>query len=126
MVDGLPWNWESFPDYLDALDARELDIDIAAQVAVPHSALRIFVMGERGAQHEAPTADDLAQMRALVADAVARRSLRGHDVAQHDAPDQGGRTGAEPLFRGRRAARADGRPWRCRCRGVPDHPGTGQ
>ena len=69
MVDGLPWNWESFPDYLDALDARELDIDIAAQV--PHSALRIFVMGERGAQHEAPTADDLAQMRALVADAVA-------------------------------------------------------
>lgn len=58
-----------FPDYLDALDARELDIDIAAQV--PHLALRIFVMGERGARHEALTADDLAQMRALVADAVA-------------------------------------------------------
>lgn len=70
MVDGLPWNWESFPDYLDALDARELDIDIAAQI--PHSALRIFVMGERAARKEAPTAEDLAEMRALVKEGIAK------------------------------------------------------
>lgn len=68
MVDGLPWNWESFPEYLDALDQRQLDIDIATQI--PHSALRIYVMGERAARHEAPTADDLQAMRKLVAEGV--------------------------------------------------------
>ena len=69
MVDGLPWNWESFPDYLDALDDRHLDIDVAAQI--PHSALRIYVMGERAGRHEAPTAADLEQMRALVSEGIA-------------------------------------------------------
>lgn len=68
MVDGLPWNWESFPDYLDALDKRHLDIDIATQI--PHSALRIYVMGERAARGEAPTSEDLAKMRALVAEGI--------------------------------------------------------
>lgn len=68
MIDGLPWNWESFSEYLDALDTRELDIDVAAQL--PHSALRIYVMGERAARYEAPTADDLAAMRKLVATAI--------------------------------------------------------
>lgn len=69
MTEGLPWNWETFPDYLDALDQRELDIDVATQI--PHSALRVFVMGERAAQHEPPTATDLAEMRRLVAEAIA-------------------------------------------------------
>ena len=69
MVDGLPWNWESFPDYLDALDDRHLDIDVAAQI--PHSALRIYVMGERAVRHEAPTAGDLEQMRTLVSEGIA-------------------------------------------------------
>lgn len=68
MVDGLPWNWESFPEYLDALEARELDIDVATQV--PHSALRVFVMGDRGAGQEPPTGEDLAKMRALVSEAI--------------------------------------------------------
>lgn len=68
MVDGLPWNWESFSDYLDALDQRELDIDIAAQL--PHSALRIYVMGERALNHEPPTADDLDKMRQITAEAI--------------------------------------------------------
>ena len=68
MVEGIPWNWESFPEYLDALDQRQFDIDVAAQV--PHSAVRVFVMGERAARTEAPTATDLAAMRALVAEAI--------------------------------------------------------
>lgn len=69
MVEGLPWNWETFPQYLDALAQRHLDIDIAAQI--PHSALRVYVMGERAARKEAPTADDLKAMRALVAEGIA-------------------------------------------------------
>ena len=68
MTQGLPWNWESFSEYLDALSARHTDIDFAAQV--PHSPLRVYVMGERGAALEPPTQEDLAQMRELVADAV--------------------------------------------------------
>lgn len=68
MAHGLPWNWETFPEYLDALDQRQLDIDVAAQI--PHSALRVYVMGDRAARKEAPTAADLAAMRALVAEGI--------------------------------------------------------
>lgn len=68
MVEGLPWNWETFPEYLDALDKRELDIDVATQI--PHSALRVYVMGERAARQEPPTAEDLSAMRALVAEGI--------------------------------------------------------
>jgi N-acyl-D-aspartate/D-glutamate deacylase len=73
MTEGLPWNWETFPEYLDALDARHYDIDIAAQL--PHSALRVYVMGERAATHEPPSAEDLARMRELTAQAVRAGAL---------------------------------------------------
>lgn len=73
MTEGLPWNWETFPEYLDALDARQYDIDIAAQL--PHSALRVYVMGERAAGEHAPNADELARMRALTAEAVRAGAL---------------------------------------------------
>ena len=68
MAEGLSWDWESFPDYLDALDSRRRDIDVAA--LLPHSPLRVFVMGERGAQREPAQAEDLKQMRAIAREAL--------------------------------------------------------
>ncbi|MCX7202529.1 MAG: amidohydrolase family protein, partial [Burkholderiales bacterium] len=73
MTEGLPWNWETFPQYLDALEQRQFDLDVAAQL--PHSALRVFVMGERAAAQEPPSADDLAQMRALTTEAIRAGAL---------------------------------------------------
>ena len=68
MTDGLPWDWETFPQYLDALDSRHRDIDIAAYL--PHSPLRVYVMGKRGADCEPATTEDLALMRKLAAEAI--------------------------------------------------------
>ena len=66
--EGLKWNWESFGEYLDAVESKPHDIDIAAQL--PHGALRVYVMGERGANLEAATPQDIAEMRRLTAEAM--------------------------------------------------------
>jgi N-acyl-D-aspartate/D-glutamate deacylase len=68
MTEGLTWDWESFPEFLDALERRRHDIDIAAYI--PHSALRVYVMDERGANREQATADDIARMVELVGKAM--------------------------------------------------------
>ncbi len=68
MQEGLPWTWANFPDYLDFLAGRRFDVDVATQV--PHAALRVFVMGERGANREEATAEDRAEMARLAAEGV--------------------------------------------------------
>ncbi len=65
LAEGLAWDWETFPDYLNALGRRRFAVDVATQVA--HAPLRAYVMGERGANpDEVPTVDELAVMAAQV------------------------------------------------------------
>jgi N-acyl-D-aspartate/D-glutamate deacylase len=70
---GIPWSWESFPDYMDWLAKRDFDIDIGAQL--PHAALRVYVMGERGARRDPSTADDNKAMAKLAREAVRAGAL---------------------------------------------------
>ena len=68
LAEGLKWDWESFPEYLDALDRMPRTIDIGAQI--PHHPLRVFVMGERGINREAATQEDIAEMRRLTEESL--------------------------------------------------------
>lgn len=68
LTEGLTWDWEGFPGYLDALDRVPHAADIVAQM--PHDALRVYVMGERAVAGSDATEDDLAQMQALLAEAL--------------------------------------------------------
>ena len=81
MTAGLPWAWESFPDYLDFLAGRSYDVDIAAYL--PHTPLRIFAMGDRAVNLEAATSDDLARMRQMAAEA-ARAGAIGMSTSRAD------------------------------------------
>ncbi len=80
MTEGVPWNWETFPEYLDAIEKRVSDVDFAAQL--PHSPLRVYVMGDRGADREPPTDADLAEMRRLTAEAI-RAGALGVTTSRH-------------------------------------------
>jgi N-acyl-D-aspartate/D-glutamate deacylase len=69
LAEGLTWDWESFPEYLDAIEQRPHTLDFAAQV--PHGALRGYVMGDRGADHnERPTSEEIAEMARLTREAI--------------------------------------------------------
>ena len=71
--EGLSWDWESFEDYMDHLSARQFDMDIGAQL--PHAAMRVYVMGQRGADREPATPQDVAQMKAMTSRAIQAGAL---------------------------------------------------
>ena len=73
LAEGIRWDWETFPEYLDAVARMPRAIDVATQV--PHGAVRGYVMGERGAKNEAPTAEDIAQMAEIVREGLAAGAL---------------------------------------------------
>ncbi|MET0294976.1 MAG: amidohydrolase family protein, partial [Phenylobacterium sp.] len=68
MTAGLQWNWESFADYLKVVAGLPHDVDVACMV--PHSALRVYVMGERAVAREDATPEDIAEMSRLVGEAL--------------------------------------------------------
>ncbi len=73
LAEGMSWNWETFPEYMDALEALPRTIDVAAQV--PHGSVRAYVMGDRGARNEDPTETDIARMAAIVEDGLKAGAL---------------------------------------------------
>ena len=73
MVEGIEWEWTSFPEYLDALDRKPRVMDLGTQIG--HGALRAFVMGNRGAANEDANADDIKQMTDLTLQALRAGAL---------------------------------------------------
>jgi N-acyl-D-aspartate/D-glutamate deacylase len=98
LTEGLPWSWESFPDYMDFLASRRYDTDIAAMVT--HAPLRVHVMGERAEAHAEATPAECAEMARLAAEglaagavgistsrALAHRTLDGRHIPTLGAPE---------------------------------------
>ena len=96
--EGITWEWESFGEYLDAIDKKPRAIDVGAQV--PHGAVRAYVMGERGARNEKPTPEEIRAMADIVKEAIeagalgfsssrtiVHRSKDGELVPDPDAPE---------------------------------------
>jgi N-acyl-D-aspartate/D-glutamate deacylase len=111
---GLPWQWHSFPEYLDALDRRAFAMDVAAQVG--HVALRTYVMGQRGIANEPASQADIATMAGLAAEAVDAGALgfsssrvQAHVTLAGD-PVPGTHAAEDELFGIAEAVAATGRP----------------
>ena len=115
--EGIDWTWESFGEYLDAVERRPHDIDLCAQL--PHGALRLYVMGERAARLEDATEEDTAAMRRAGDRGAAGGGDRLLDVADAEPPHRdrrpdavaagaGGRARGDRARRGRRRARGGG------------------
>jgi N-acyl-D-aspartate/D-glutamate deacylase len=71
--EGLPWEWTTFSEYLDYLATRSFDVELAAQV--PHGAVRLYVMGERGARRDRASREEIAEMARIVGDGIAAGAL---------------------------------------------------
>lgn len=71
--EGIQWDWETFPEYLDAIERCDLAIDVGTQI--PHGAVRTFVMGRRGANHEVATPEEIAEMKRVVKEAIEAGAL---------------------------------------------------
>ncbi len=71
--EGIDWEWETFPEYLDVLEQKPLAVDVATQI--PHGAVRTFVMGERGANHENATVEEVDEMARIVKEAIEAGAL---------------------------------------------------
>ena len=68
LTEGITWEWETYPEYLDALAAKSFAMDVCSQV--PHAAIRTYVMGEKGGDNEPASSEEIAQMSALVSEAL--------------------------------------------------------
>ncbi len=73
LSEGIQWGWESYPEYLDAIDQVPKSLDVGSQI--PHGAVRAYVMGDRGAKNEPATADDIAAMAIIVREAIEAGAL---------------------------------------------------
>ncbi len=73
LAEGIEWEWETFPEYLDALERRRWTVDVGSQV--PHGAVRAYVMGDRGARNEPANDRDIEAMRAIVLEALRAGAL---------------------------------------------------
>ena len=73
LTEGMTWGWETYPEYLDAIDKQEFAVDVGSQVA--HGAIRAYAMGERGARNEPATPEDIAAMGLLVTEAIEAGAL---------------------------------------------------
>ncbi len=73
LAEGIKWNWETFPEYLDSIEKQSRVLDIATQV--PHGSVRAYVMGERGAKNEAATPEDIEAMAEIVREGVEAGAL---------------------------------------------------
>ena len=100
LAEGMKWDWESFPQFLDALERMPRTIDIGAQVA--HHPLRVYVMGERAVRHEAANADDIERMRNLTEEAL-RAGAFGFTTSRTEAH----RTTSGKQVPGRRATQEE-------------------
>jgi N-acyl-D-aspartate/D-glutamate deacylase len=73
LAEGMQWDWETFPEYLDSLAQRKWTMDLGTQIA--HGAVRSYVMGERGARNEKATPEDIEAMKQVVKEAIAAGAL---------------------------------------------------